>query len=191
MKTWIIAGIVAAVLIGLWLWSQGGRIIEGTVDDVATTTLEEIGGNEENLPNENEANETTSVQIALIALEDNGATGKKIGCNDSVVLIDQEVPATTAPLRAALLQLLSIDEPTYGASGLHTALADKDIELADVSIADGEAIIELEGNLSLGGVCEAPRIQAQLVETALQFPTVNEVTILLNDEPLEEVLSEA
>jgi spore germination protein GerM len=92
-------------------------------------------------------------------------------------------------LRAALLQLLSIKDTSYGESGLYTALAQADLSLDEVSIENGEAVIKLSGDLSLGGVCDNPRVQAQLVETALQFPTVNKVSIFLNDEPLEEALS--
>lgn len=41
----------------------------------------------------------------------------------------------------------------------------------------------------LGGVCDAPRLEAQIEQTALQFSTVNEVAVFVNDKPLEEVLS--
>jgi len=41
----------------------------------------------------------------------------------------------------------------------------------------------------LGGVCDAPRVEAQIEQTALQFSTVHEVAVFINDVPLEDVLS--
>jgi hypothetical protein len=41
----------------------------------------------------------------------------------------------------------------------------------------------------LGGVCDNPRVEAQLVETAMQFPGVMEAAITINGTPLEEALS--
>lgn len=188
MKTLVIVALVVAAVIGLWLWSEEGRIIEGTVQDTGTPT-EDLVTPQDGLPVEVPVTGMSLVKVALIALEDNGATGKKIGCDDSVVLVTQQVQQTQAPLRSALLQLLSIKDATYGESGLYTSLATADLELADVRIEDKKATIELEGELSLGGVCDAPRVEAQLEETALQFDTVSSVEILLNGEPLEEALS--
>ena len=48
----------------------------------------------------------------------------------------------------------------------------------------------LAGKLLLGGVCDDPRVEAQLVETARRFSTVREVEIVINGKPLKEVLSE-
>jgi hypothetical protein len=42
----------------------------------------------------------------------------------------------------------------------------------------------------LGGVCDSPRVQAQLEEIALQFSTVNSVAVFINGEPLDQVLSQ-
>jgi hypothetical protein len=47
----------------------------------------------------------------------------------------------------------------------------------------------LSGTMMLGGVCDNPRVEAQLEETALQFPTVSQVSVFVNSRPLEEVLS--
>jgi len=56
-------------------------------------------------------------------------------------------------------------------------------------IEDGVATVNLVGTMMLGGVCDNPRVEAQLIQTALQFPTVSEVHFFINDTPLEEVLS--
>jgi hypothetical protein len=63
------------------------------------------------------------------------------------------------------------------------------LQVESVSIQDGKTTIHLTGTLMLGGVCDNPRAQAQIEETAFQFATENEVTIFLNGTPLQEALS--
>lgn len=125
----------------------------------------------------------------LIALEDAGQSGAMIGCNDSVIPVVVEIEPTVAPLTAALNRLLSLDDQYYGQSGLYNALYQSDLTLQGAAVQNGEAIIRLTGELQLGGVCDNPRVQAQLEQTALQYNTVDSVTITLNGEPLESVLS--
>ena len=130
-----------------------------------------------------------TVQIFLIALEDNGQSGKKIGCGDSVVPVQVTVPHTQGVLRAALEALLSLKEPSYGQSGLYNALYQSNLQLESVKLERGKADINLSGTLMLGGECDNPRVKAQIEETALQFPTVSEVSVFVNGTPLEDVLS--
>jgi hypothetical protein len=130
----------------------------------------------------------TRTNIYLIAIGDAGESGKEIGCEDSVVPVEVEIEPTTAPLTAALEELLSIEDREYGQSGLYNALYQSELTLEDVRIVDGEAVIELSGTLILGGVCDEPRVRAQLRETALQYATVEEASIFINGSPLEEVL---
>jgi hypothetical protein len=132
----------------------------------------------------------TRTNIYLIAIGDAGETGKEIGCDDSVVPVEVEIEPTIAPLRAALEQLLAIDTETYGQSGLYSALYASDLTVGSINIVQGKATIALSGDLVLAGVCDNPRVAAQLEETALQFSTVNQVEILLNGEPLDQVLSQ-
>jgi spore germination protein GerM len=184
MKAWIIGGAIVVLLLALWIWSQGGVFIQGTP---GTTTDEEVIDEDDDEDEETETGGVDTVKVALIALEDNGAKGKLVGCGDSVVLVDRKIDKTVAPLRAALVELLSIND--QDASGYYTALDAADLELDNVRIENGKATIELSGTLSLGGVCDSPRVKAQLEETALQFPTVTSVNVMLNGETLEEAMS--
>lgn len=133
---------------------------------------------------------TMTVQVFLIALEDNGQSGKPVGCGDSAVPVQVTTAHTQAVLKAALEALLSIKEPYYGQSGLYNALHQSDLRLDSATIKDGLATIRLSGTMLLGGVCDTPRVEAQITETALQFSTVSEVAVFVNGVPLEEVLSE-
>lgn len=132
---------------------------------------------------------TMKIKLFFVALEDNGKSGKKIGCNDSLVAVERAIPATQAPLTAALKELLSIRERNYGPSGLYNALANANLKIDGVAVVDGKAIIQLSGTLSLSGVCDDPRAEAQLKELALQFSTVKDVSITLNGIPIEKALS--
>ncbi len=129
------------------------------------------------------------LKIFLVAMEDGGISGKAIGCGDSAVPVNIEIPHTTAVLRAALTELLSIKEQYYGESGLYNALYRSNLTIDGINLQNGEAVIELRGELNLGGVCDNPRIQAQLEETALQFNTVQKASFFINGIPLEDLLS--
>ena len=129
------------------------------------------------------------IKIFLIALEDNGQGGTLVGCGDSVVPINVTIPPTQGILRAALEKLFTAKNQFYGESGYYNALYQSDIQVTGVTIEQGKATIHLTGSVTLGGVCDAPRVEAQIEQTALQFSTVNEVNVFINDVPLEDVLS--
>lgn len=130
-----------------------------------------------------------TLQFYLIALDDNGASGKKIGCSDSVIPVTFQAPRTQAVLREALNRLLSMDERDYGQSGLYNALYQSDLVIDSLAVQNGDAYIRLSGKLTSGGVCDDPRIIAQIEETALQFSTVQRVFITVNGTPIQELLS--
>jgi hypothetical protein len=131
-----------------------------------------------------------TVKIFLIALEDNGQSGILVGCGDSAVPVTVVIPRTQGVLKAALEKLLSIKEQYYGESGLYNALYQSDLQLKSVTIDQGKAVIHLTGTVMLGGVCDAPRVEAQIEQTALQFSTVSSVEVFINAIPLEDVLSQ-
>lgn len=129
------------------------------------------------------------VKIVLIALEDNGQSGTPVGCGDSAIPINVTIPRTQAVLRATLEKLFTAKQQFYGESGYYNALYQSDLQVAGVTIEQGKATIRLTGTIMLGGTCDAPRVQAQIEQTALQFSTVNDVDVFINDVPLEEYLS--
>jgi hypothetical protein len=85
--------------------------------------------------------------------------------------------------------LLGSDDQYYGQSGLYNVFYQSDLSVESIDIENGEAIIRLMGDLQLGGVCDSPRVQAQLEQTALQYETVGSVMITVNGETLESLLS--
>jgi hypothetical protein len=136
------------------------------------------------------AHRATSVHIYLIAVGDNGKSGEKIGCGDSVIAVTRPIAPTTAPLAAALKLLLSNHQAHYGQSGLYNALYQANLRLVRATVAHGRAVVHLAGRLNLRGVCDDPRAGAQLRKTVLQFPTVRSVAIYINNVPLSQALSQ-
>lgn len=129
------------------------------------------------------------VDLYFVAIGDNGASGDVIGCEDSIVAVEQQIEPTTAPLEAAIQALLDAGE-FVGESGLYNALDQSDLTIDGIQIENGKAFIALSGNLRIGGTCDVPRVQQQIERTALQFDTVDEVEILIDGDPLSVVLEE-
>jgi hypothetical protein len=121
-------------------------------------------------------NSFTQTQIYLIA----------IGCGDSTVPYTVSIQSTVAPLTAALNQLFTIGSQPFG---YYNALGSSNLRVQGIDIDDGVATIDLTGTLSLGGVCDAPRVEAQLRQTALQYATIDAVNIYINGQPLANLLS--
>ena len=129
------------------------------------------------------------VKIFLIAVDDNGKTGTPVGCGDSVVTVQVEIPPTQGVLKAALIALLSVKDQYYGQSGLYNALYQSDLQVESLSINGSKARVYLTGTLLMGGECDSPRVQAQLEQTVLQFQNVTEVAIFINGKSLVDILS--
>lgn len=180
---------ILAVIIGLAV-VIGGFFYFYDRSDRESGTAGSLNGEEAPPTSEDESPATTTVKIFLVALDDAGQTGAPIGCGDSVVSLPREIPATTTPLAAAYGLLLAIREREVGKPIRYNALYQSDLSLSSASIsATGTARVYLSGSLKLGGVCDMPRVEAQLKETALQFSTASRVEIFVNREPLSKVLS--
>jgi hypothetical protein len=115
--------------------------------------------------------------------------GGQVGCGDSAVALSRSIAPTQAPLGAALRELLSIKDREVGPERLYNALYQSDLQVDRLELQNGKATIRLTGELRLGGVCDSPRVEAQLVQTAWQFSTVSSVEVFINGRPLSEVLS--
>ena len=142
------------------------------------------------VPSQSPSPATTKVKIFMIAPDDNGVLGKKIGCGDSAVAVTREVPETQAVLKAAMEQLISIKDKNYGETGLYNALYNSSLNLESASIENGRATVKFSGTLNLVGTCEDARIEAQFQETALQFSTVQSADIFINDQNLHDLISQ-
>lgn len=128
----------------------------------------------------------TSANIYLIAVGDGGQRGPEIGCNDSVVPVEVQFDATVAPLSAALERLFAADGAQYD---LYNVFERSQLSVQGINIANRHATVALTGQLSIGGVCDGPRVEAQLERTALQFDTIDSASFSINGETLSDILS--
>jgi hypothetical protein len=137
----------------------------------------------------------SAYKLFMVAMEDQGKTGKAIGCDDSIVGVGS-INTTVSPaadvqtkLTAAYKELLADKLPEYGQSGLQNSLSRSNLKLDSVTINSGKATVKLSGQFSLDGVCDNPRVEAQLQEVALQFAEIKELEIYINDKLLKDALS--
>lgn len=132
---------------------------------------------------------TTHVKIYLVALDDKGKLGKKIGCGDSLVAVTRTIPATSGGLKAAIEELLSFrSEDTDKLQNFWTV--GESLTLKSVSIKKGTATINITGEgPTVAGVCDEPRVVEQIEATARQFPSVKRVKVFVNGKPLADVIS--
>jgi hypothetical protein len=144
------------------------------------------------------------VRIFLVDVEAGAGEGEEgavpaadtFGCGDRLRAV--EVPVATEGLDtagrigAALSSLLAAEGGEETPGDLYSALARSELVVERVEAVtgvDGLFRVHLAGQLRLGGVCDNPRVRAQLEATARQFEGVDEVEIVVDGEPLEAVLS--
>jgi hypothetical protein len=127
------------------------------------------------------------VQVAYIAIGDEGKAGDLIGCGDSVRYINRTVQATSS-IEGALQSLLS-DKTERSQSGLYNALWQSNLTLDAVTVVDRSADVTLSGQMQLSGECDNPRVKAQLESTVRQVSGGEVVNIMLNGRTLDDALS--
>jgi hypothetical protein len=177
-------GIVAAMLYVLNLSVTPGTAPQTTPlnsqpDETNTST---------NQPANQPAVTTRRVYIAYIADGDDGKIGEKVGCGDSVVIVSKTAQATS-DVEGALRALLADKSEKYGTTGLRNALWQSSLTLDGVTVIEKTANVKLGGNLQLAGVCDIPRVKAQLESTVKASSDATAVNITVNDKTLDEALS--
>jgi hypothetical protein len=128
-------------------------------------------------------------RVFLIALEDGGVDGRRVGCGDSAVPVEVTLPRRQPALDGALAALLSQRETFDTRTGFYNALHGSDLEVERIERSGPEVRVHLQGYLEIGGECDSPRVLAQLTETAVQFSDVERAQFYLEGKALEKLLS--
>ena len=128
-----------------------------------------------------------TLKMTLVAINDNGKLGRKIGCGDSAVMVDIDVPVSDKPIGAALGKLFELRSSSYGANKLYNALGNSQLQVASTDNVDGRVLVKLVGSVALGGVCDGPRAVAQIQDTVSQFSWSKNAVITINGAPLESL----
>lgn len=126
----------------------------------------------------------------LIAPDDNGQSGPAVGCGDSAVFVTTGNPSSGDPatdLRFALGAMLAYRASASG-SGLINAFEDSALTVQNVTVNGDYAEVALSGNLTLGGACAAPRIEAQILLTIFELPEIESALITVNGRNLKQAL---
>lgn len=130
------------------------------------------------------AAQTELSTIWLVSLNDGGP----VGCGDTLIPVTVEIASETTTegkIKAALEKLFSLHDPYYGESGLYNALYENTLVVETVIIQNDTAGIFLSGSTGSRGVCDEPRIEGQITQTALEHG-VSRVVIILNGGPLAD-----
>ncbi|WP_236558288.1 GerMN domain-containing protein [Arthrobacter sp. 9V] len=126
--------------------------------------------------------------VYYVAIDDGGARGVRFGCNDSLVPV-RGVAVPGDPLSVALGRLLETGMPVDSDAALYDALADSSLQYLSGYMSGSTAVVNLSGSLRPGGVCDIPRIQAQLTQTIVQASGASRAEIYVNGRTLTEALS--
>lgn len=135
----------------------------------------------------NEGEQSTTSQVSLALLDPDVSEGEEPdrGC-DMIEMVNRNIEETETPLTAAMNELFALEREEVQGFRNFMARTNDTLSFDRAEVADGTANIYLEGELSgLVGVCDDPRAKAQIEETALQFATVENVQIYLNEEPTD------
>lgn len=134
------------------------------------------------------ASPTAEVYVYFLAIEPNSAGPDVVGCGD--VLVEQITAVSTdqGPVAGALTGLLGFKPDVLADNGLYSALSGWDVTVDSVVVDSGRATVHLSGVIQVAGVCDVPRIQAQLERTVFQFGEISMVEFFLNGEPLYDQL---
>ncbi|MFL6256620.1 MAG: GerMN domain-containing protein [Pyrinomonadaceae bacterium] len=138
------------------------------------------------LPARQPRGRTREVKVYLVALDDKGKRGRRIGCDDSLVPVTRTVVAKGAPLKAAVTELLAVPREYEG--GLGNYWAGENLRVQSAVINAGVATIRIRGTLPVAGVCDEPRIEEQIKATARQFRGVRSVRVFLNGQRLSDAI---
>ncbi|MET1088552.1 MAG: hypothetical protein ABWY04_15765 [Arthrobacter sp.] len=132
-----------------------------------------------------------SVTAYYVLLDDGGSNGVRFGCNDSLVGVARPSSEAEEPLPAAVGMLL---EASAGAGsskpggGPYNALSSSHLKFLSGSFDGTTVTVYLAGTLSLGGVCDTPRVEAQLTQTAVAAVGAIRAEIYVNGRSLTEAL---
>ncbi|UTT70622.1 hypothetical protein NMQ03_05655 [Arthrobacter sp. DNA4] len=133
--------------------------------------------------------QTGPLTIYYVAVGDNGVSGPKIGCGDSLVA------TTTAPVRftdqvgPSVGTLLANKSRDVGLSGLINVLYQSNLTYLGGELNGSTITIWLSGQFMLAGVCDIPRAKAQLEYTAMAASGATSAQVFVNGKPIDEVLS--
>lgn len=129
-----------------------------------------------------------TVTAYFVMLDDGGSNGVRFGCNDSLVGLARTVPGNDGELPAAVRALLEAPAGVARPDDVYNALDGSDLTYLAGSFDGTTVTVYLSGTLRPGGVCDLPRVEAQLTQTAVTAAGAIRADVYVNGLPLAEAL---
>ncbi|MFF5792181.1 GerMN domain-containing protein [Paeniglutamicibacter sp. NPDC012692] len=134
---------------------------------------------------------TAKLTVFYVAVDNQeGVSGPKIGCGDTLVATETGPVEFTNQVEAAINALLKDDSSTHGESGLKNAVAASNLKFKSSTVKGDQVTVNLTGTVMSGGTCDDPRIIEQLKYTAKVAAGVGSARILVNGSAIEDLLSQ-
>lgn len=116
---------------------------------------------------------TTATAVYAIKLNDNGTSPNsvQVGCGDSALPVAETAQFAYNPndpiasINAAIMTLLNTTPNQYQSQNLENPLGNQTMVIQSVTANGNNYTINLNGSFAFGGVCEMPRVRAQVEET--------------------------
>lgn len=134
--------------------------------------------------------DTETANIFFVSIGDAGQNGQLIGCDDSLIPVDIEIAATddtATRVDRVLSALLNVDDQTYEDTDLYNSLYQSDLTVQSVTMDGAEANVDIVGEMAIGGVCDEPRFEEQILQTVLNVEGVSSAMITVNGTPLDQL----
>jgi hypothetical protein len=125
-----------------------------------------------------------NVKIYLISANGTASPGKRIGCNEILVPVTQNISEDGNLIEETLNCLLAAKDT----GEFRNYVKGPQLLLFQVNLAGGVADIYFKGDLQINGVCDIPRISEQINETIKQFVIIKKVNIYINNQTLDTYL---
>jgi spore germination protein GerM len=127
----------------------------------------------------NMSGDTTAVMVPLVTENADDADFGPFGCLAYLKFIPKEVPQTQAVLAATYNWLFS--NPSNIDGYYNTVASQTNLNFSSVEIVNGVAKIYLTGFV-MGNHCGDATFAAQIEQAALQYPTVSNIEVYVNDQ---------
>ncbi|WP_051479212.1 GerMN domain-containing protein [Arthrobacter sp. H5] len=92
-------------------------------------------------------------------------------------------------MKVITARLLADKEQCFGQSALCNALYRSNLAFESGRVEGETVAVNLSSELILGGPCDAPRVKAQLEQTAMTATGVRSASVSFDGVPLDELLS--
>lgn len=133
---------------------------------------------------------STPLTIYYIAIGDAGRSGPAVGCGDSAVATFTGAVRHSDAVAPTVQALLANHQHYLGASGLDNALWQSRLTYQSHTMRGTTVLLHLSGSFRLGGVCDIPRVKAQLEYTAMTAARASSAIVYIGSRTIDQVLSQ-